>query len=168
MRDPWRGEFHDLHGSSSSAGEPIPGIPRGSRAFAPLSAVTGGGLTGVALGLSAGPVGLRVGAGIGATIGLIVYCALARPRQTRPRWRRRPYRTLPFVRRATGWLLGITGVAAAVLTGMLIADDRINDAGSMRVIAISGGLFSLAIVILWTLSSGDARGRTLRYDMRRR
>jgi hypothetical protein len=54
----------------------IPGVPRGAGILAPLGAIVGGAMTGVAVGSAAGPIGLRVGGSIGACVGLLGFAAL--------------------------------------------------------------------------------------------
>lgn len=63
---------------------PIPGLPHGARALAPLSALGAGALAGVVLGVSGGPVAARVGAGVGACVGLLIYLGVRSRRRQAP------------------------------------------------------------------------------------
>jgi hypothetical protein len=180
----------DFHGSSRLSGfdvDPgslrIPGVPRGSAALAPLGALIGGALGGMALGLSAGPIGLRVGAGAGSTVALLGYIVLRRRRAAPPSERThertpahaarrsRASSLLRFVTQLLGWTLGVIGLAAAAVTGLLIADERASETLTLRVWGISTVLLVVGGSLLWCLPRTTPRTvgpRPMRYEMRRR
>jgi hypothetical protein len=130
--------------------ETVPGIPRGSKALAPLGALAGGGLAGLVLGISGGPMGVRVGAGIGAAIGLLAYVAV-RSRRSRASAARpaRSHPVLRFFALLLGVLLTLTGVGTAILIGLFLGDDRIGGPTTLGMAVFSAALLVAGSAVLW-------------------
>jgi hypothetical protein len=154
---------------AAERGGPIPGLPRGSGALAPLSALAAGALAGVVLGISAGPIAARIGGGVGAGIGLLAYLAVHSPRKREPAegesetatetsWpmqpelaipRRRRRSVLRLLARVVGSLLLLTASASAFVTGCLIGDDRVADQITFGMAVLSAALLAAGGKTLW-------------------
>ncbi len=119
----------------------IPDLPRSSGVRVPFGAFVGGALTGVVVGLSAGPNGLRIGAAAGAGVGLLVLAVLRLREALRtPEVRR-------FFLRLIGWTFAVAGVGSAVMTGILMSQDPLDVSNvPCECVLATAALFCLATV----------------------
>jgi hypothetical protein len=187
--DEWRARARGRSPSANSVtveqrSDSVPGVPRGSRLLAPIGALGGGAIAGAVLGISAGPVGLRVGAGVGAFFALVAYLAV-RPRRRRVAQPsvdfvlpardsvhtvdcRRRHPLLRFVACLAGLALTLVGAAGGVIAALLVADGRASDRMTLGMTVFSGAMVVAGVVLLWPRSNHGRAARFAPIDLHAR
>ncbi len=153
MTDHNTGWAHDRERLSASVREApppssarVPGLPHNTYGLpGRLGALVGGMLTGAVLGIWAGPAATPIAAGFGGCVGLLAQIAVSRRRRTpsirdaedaetdvghvdiEPPMPQRSRSWSRFFAVLTGPLLLLLGFALAVLTAIIMVDDRTAD-----------------------------------------